>query len=872
MVDNNLPTGTVTFMFTDIEGSTVMVRQFGDTEYSRILERHNEIIRASLQSHGGLEVATEGDSFFAVFSDPAGAIAAGVDIQNALSAERWHGDATIRVRIGIHSGNGVLGAANYVGVDVHRAQRVAAAAHGGQVLISSITAVLVGDRLPTGVSLRDLGRHKLAGFDRPDTLYQLVADGLEPSFPPPTGSVSASRLPDPLSEFIGREEELERGEETLRTHRLVTLTGPGGTGKTRLAIELGRRVDATFDDGAFFIPLATILDPELIASKILESMGLETAAAVSPVTHLQRYLAERDVLLILDNFEHLLEGASLVSTLLGAAPGLKVVTTSRIPLRISGEREFPVPSLDVPDSHVRFGEMGLAPSVRLFASRAAAVRPDFELNQTNIDTVSSIARSLDGLPLAIELAASRMRSLTPEVILERLSNRLLSSSSPDLPERQRSIVNAIGWSYDFLDEPTRELFEKLSVFAGTFSLDHVEAVCGLEEGGDDVLDGMTQLVESSLIHQIESAGTPRFRMLTVIREYGYAALVARGIETEVQDRHAEVFLDLAELADREILTSRQLYWLDRLSTDHDNLRAAIDHSIHHKDVEVALRFAGCLWRFWQIRGHLVEGRRHIEQALALGEGDDKSARAHALTGLAGLMYWQGEWEGTLEPYQEALTLFREVGDDDDVAEALYNLGFPLMYAGELDRAEEYFNESLRLSESRGRKIGVGRAYWGMGEIAVFRQQWADAVTWNKRAADEFIALDAPFDLGWSWFMIAHSFAKDHRSEEAELHLERCLDIFAATTDLSALALIFDSLSLAALRRGDRVRAARMAGAGHRLSADTGVNISEVDTNQFPEMVEFLAHRSDAEEAAYQEGYGYTIEEAISYARGEAPGH
>jgi non-specific serine/threonine protein kinase len=530
-----------------------------------------------------------------------------------------------------------------------------------------------------------------------------------------------------------------------------------------------------------------------------------------------------------------------------------------------------VPSLDVPDANVHFGEVGLAPSVRLFASRATAVRPDFELNQTNIDTVSSIARSLDGLPLAIELAASRMRSLTPEVILERLSNRLLSSSSPDLPERQRSIVNAIGWSYDYLDEPTRRLFEKLSVFAGTFTLDHAEAVCGPEEDGVDVLDGMSQLVESSLIQQIESTGTPRFRMLTVIREYGYAALVARGIETEVQDRHAEVFLDLAGMADREILTSRQLHWLNRLSTDHDNLRAAIDHSIHHKDVEVALRFAGCLWRFWQIRGHLVEGRRHIEQALALGEGDDKHARAHALTGLAGLMYWQGEWEGTLEPYQEALSLFREIGDDDDVSEALYNLSFPLMYAGDLDRAEEFFKESLRLSERSGRRIGVGRAYWGLGEIAVFRQHWADAVTWNKRAAEEFMALDAPFDLGWSWFMLAHSFAKDNRAGEAEPYLERCLEIFAATTDVSALALIFDALSLAALRRGDRVRAARMAGAGHRLSADTGVSISEVDVNQFPEMVEFLAQRSDSDEAAYQEGYGYTVEEAITYARGGAPG-
>lgn len=868
-VDKELPTGTVTFMFTDIEGSTVLVRQFGDTEYTRILERHNEIIRAALAGHGGREVATEGDSFFAVFRDPAGAIAAGVDIQSAVSAERWHPDAKLRVRIGIHSGNGVLGAANYVGVDVHRAQRVAAAAHGGQVLVSSITALLVGDRVPTGVSLRDLGRHKLPGFDRPDTLYQLGADGLEENFPPPTGSVSTSRLPDPLSEFVGREEELERGEETLRTHRLLTLTGPGGTGKTRLSIELGRRVEATFDDGAFFIPLATILDPDLIASKVLEGMGLETAAGIDPVTHLQRYLAERDVLLILDNFEHLLPGASIVSTLLSAAPGLKVVTTSRIPLRISGEREFPVPSLDVPDANVRFSEVGLAPSVRLFASRAAAVRPDFELNQTNIDTVSSIARSLDGLPLAIELAASRMRSLTPEVILERLSNRLLSSSSPDLPERQRSIVNAIGWSYDFLDEPTRRLFEKLSVFAGTFTLDHAEAVCGLEEDGVDVLDGMTQLVESSLIHQIESAGTPRFRMLTVIREYGYAALVARGIETEVQDRHAEVFLNLAEMADREILTSRQLHWLDRLSIDHDNLRAAIDHSIHHKDVSVALGFAGCLWRFWQVRGLLVEGRKHIERALSLEEGEDKIARAHALTGLAGLMYWQGEWQGTLEPYQEALELFRVVGDDADISEALYNLSFPLMYSGDIDGAEECLRESLRLSERIERKIGVGRAYWGLGEIAVFRQQWPEVVDWNKRAAEEFLALDAPFDLGWSWFMVAHGHAKENQSDAAEPYLERTLEIFAATTDLSALTLIFEALSLAALRREDRARAARLIGAAHRLKADTGVAITELDVNQFPEMVEFLNQRSDSDETAYQEGYGCTVEETVAYARGEA---
>ncbi|MGF1616784.1 MAG: hypothetical protein ACFCU2_03090 [Acidimicrobiia bacterium] len=442
----------------------------------------------------------------------------------------------------------------------------------------------------------------------------------------------------------------------------------------------------------------------------------------------------------------------------------------------------------------------------------------------------------------------------------------LASSSTDLPERQRSMVNAIGWSYDFLDEPVRRLFEKLSVFAGTFSLDQAEEACGLDDGSVDVLDGLTALVESSLIHQIESSGTPRFRMLTVIREYGYAALAARGIEAEIQERHAQVFLRLAENAHAEILTSRQRYWLDRLSVDHDNLRASIDHSIHHKNSTVALRFAGCLWRFWQIRGHLVEGRRRTEEALGLADGGDRLALAHALTGLAGLRYWQGDSEGTLHPYREALELFRQFGEGGDVSEALYNMSFPLMYSGDVDGAEEVLEESLEISQRIGRRMGIGRAYWGLGEIAVFRQQWPDVVTWNLRAADVFDSLDAPFDLGWSWFMVAYGYSSQNLSDDAEPYLERCLEIFAGTTDVSALALVFEALSLVALRNGDTTRASRLVGAAHRIKADTGVAITELEINQNPEAQEFLRDMSEADRASYEEGLHYTIEEAVGYAR------
>lgn len=867
MTDHNpaLPTGTVTFMFTDIEGSTRLAQRLGDERFSRVVDRHHALVRRILDENDGVEVATEGDSFFAVFPATPDAVAAAADLQRSVAKEQWPEGVELAVRLGLHTGSAVLGGDNYVGVDVHRAARISAAAHGGQAMTSGVTAQLVGSHLPGGVDLEKLGKYRLADLPGAEELYQLVIDGLRSDFPPPDGVEGLSKLPVVLTDFVGRDGELETGASMLREHRLVTLTGPGGTGKTRLSIELARRVDGEFADGCYFVPLAPINEIDLIPTAILGELGLTTAGTVSPQEHLVRFLRDRETLLVLDNFEQLIEGAPIVSFLLGQAPGLKMLITSRTPLHVMGERELPVPPLPVPSGpEVSVDEIDRWAGVQLFARRAAAVRPNFELSPGNVTTITAIATRLDGLPLAIELAASRMRTLTPELILQRLDNRLLSGAAPDRPARQQTIVDAIGWSYDLLDEPRRRLFEHASVFSGSFGLVEGEAVCGLEDSDMDVLDGLVALVENSLLQQTETSGAPRFRMLTVIREYGYAALSARGEEAALLERHARTYLELAERAEQEILTSAQGEWLSRLTADHDNLRAAFDWAVGRGDASTAQRLVGALWRFWQIRGHLREGRQRAEAALAL-ESDDPWAKARALTALAGIRYWQGDQAGTLPEYSEALELYRQIGNEEEIAEALYNMAFPAAYAADYQRAEELVQESLTISERIGRQIGVGRAYWALGNFAGFREEYDSVFRLSLRAAEELETLDAPYDLGWAWFMVAFGHLRQGNDVQARDYLVRAIEIFAGVKDVSALTLLFANMGVVALRMGDEVAAAKLGGAADRLTADIGVAISEVDMNQFPEFMEFINAGDEVVQAAYAEGRALGLEEAIELA-------
>ncbi|HEU4894428.1 MAG TPA: adenylate/guanylate cyclase domain-containing protein, partial [Acidimicrobiia bacterium] len=800
----HLPTGTVTFMFTDIEGSTRLLADIGDDAYSDILEAHHALMREAIASGGGVEVGTEGDSFFAVFVDPLAAVETASVIQRRLSDPSWRLSEPLRVRIGVHTGQGVLGADDYVGVDVHRAHRISDAGHGGQVVLSEATTNLVEGRLPGEIDIRPLGRYRLAGLAEPVALHQLAITGLDSSFPPLRARRAESMLPKPLTEFVGRGAELATAMTILADHRLLTLTGPGGTGKTRLSLEIAVRAEPNYGDGACFAALAPLSDAGLIPMTILDALGLGTAGGIDPKEHIMRHLADREILMVLDNFEHLPDGAPLVAELLAAAPRLSIVATSRAPLRVSGERELPVPPMAVPDEDSDLDSAGMSDGVRLFVSRAEAVRPGFHLDGENAKAVVGIVQALDGLPLAIELAASRLRSLTPDAVLERLGNQILASQSADLPERQQTMTNAIGWSYDLLGPSLQELFEQLSVFSGTFGLDEAEAVC---RSDIDIVDGMSELVAQSLLRQSSTRGSARFRMLTVIREFAYAALMARGDGDEVLARHASVYTDLAERSEEEILTSNQGMWLQRLTDEQDNLRAAFDHAVVVGDARTALRIAGSLWRFWQIRGFLTEGRARIERALELADGAQDRSRAQALTGLGGIMYWQGEWAEMLGPCQQALEIYRQVGSDEEISEALYNLSFAVGYAADLEEAKSLLRESLGLSERIGRSIGVGRAHWGLANMAVYEEDWNTAVDSLHRSVEVFGSLDAPFDLGWAWFMLAHSNLKMDQVERVRDPLRNSLEIFARVGDISALALILEMVATLLAIEQDRSESA-----------------------------------------------------------------
>jgi predicted ATPase/class 3 adenylate cyclase len=547
-----LPTGTVTFLFTDIEGSTNLARTLGD-RWPPVLAEHHAILRRAVRRHGGIDIRTEGDALFAVFTSALDAVAASAEAQRELATHSWPPDGRVRIRMGMHTGEGSQSVGEYVGLDVHRAARISAAAHGDQVLISEATHALVSDSLPEEVILRDLGHHRLKNFEEPQRIYQLVIRDLSSDFPPIRTLEVPTNLPARLTSFVGRDRELAQIVSLLEAARLVTLTGPGGTGKTRLALRAASEVLDRFPDGVFFVDLAPITDPVLVPSTILTSVGRRGGAGPrSELEVLQIELRDRQILLLLDNFEQVVEAAPAVGAILAAAPAVRVLATSRTPLRLEGERAIALMPLALPDpgEAISPADVRRFEAVALFAERAAAVDPRFAIDEGNAGVIVELCRRLDGLPLAIELAASRLRVLSLSAMLERLDRvlPLLSGGPRDLPDRQRTLRDAIDWSYRLLPTAVAALFRRLCVFAGGFTIASAESVCDPDAGFETgVLDGIEALVDASLVRRSETLGEPdRFEMLQTIREFGLERLREAGETAEVERRHAHHFLDLAE--------------------------------------------------------------------------------------------------------------------------------------------------------------------------------------------------------------------------------------------------------------------------------------------------------------------------------------
>jgi len=748
----DLPSGTVTLVFTDIEKSTRILQALGE-EYEAVLTEHQALVRSVLARRGGHEVGTAGDSFFVVFAQARDAVAFAVEVQHVVLGHAWPERTPLRIRIGMHTGTPALLHGQYVGLDVHRAARISSAGHGGQIILSSATQALVAADLPDGVALRDLGLHRLKDLQAWEHIYQVMQADLPSAFPPLQSlDTLPNNLPRKLTSFIGREREMREVKSAFASSTVLTIVGPGGAGKTRLALQVAADMLAGCLHGVWVVELAPVTDPGQIPQATATALGVREYPGLTLQDSLMEYLGSRELLLLLDNCEHLVAGvAQFVETVLASAPHVRILCTSREPLGIPGERLWRIPSLALPALNRQIDVSVLAQNeaIRLFFERARAVSPTFDLTPTTAPIVARICVRLDGIPLAIELAAARARVLSVEQIAERLDDRfrLLAGGSRTALPRQQTLQAAMDWSYDLLTDPERALLRRLSVFAGGWTLDAAEAICAEDGGaGESVLDLLTRLVDKSLV-EVESGAAPRYRMLETVRQYAWEKLTAADELARFRGRHREWFISLAETAARFLQGPQQRVWLDRMDGERDNFRAAVDGAIE-SEPERALALTAALWRWAYLRGYLSIGADLTERVLRVSVAPSR-ARAEALNGAAVLTNAMGRYARAEELAAETITLAQSLGDPGRAASGRLVLASAALGQGAFARAGAMAEEALAAFRTGGDRWGQALALSVLGDQALNQGDYERAV----HLYDESVGIFREAGDAWG---IAHS--------------------------------------------------------------------------------------------------------------------
>ena len=822
----SLPTGTVTFLFTDIEGSTRLLHELGDA-YVEALAEHRRVLREAFGRHEGVEVDTQGDAFFVVFARASDAVAAANAAQSALAAP-------IRVRMGLHTGEPLITDEGYAGIDVHRAARIAAVGHGGQVLLSQSTRDLVA-----GDSVLDLGEHRLKDLTAPERIYQL-GDG---DFPP-LKSLNQTNLPVQPTPLVGREHELDevltltgRGDV-----RLLTLTGPGGSGKTRLALQAAAELVEDYPGGVWFVPLAAVTDVEFVLPTIATTLGAKDA--------LGDHLRDRATLLVLDNLEHLVETGPRLAELLAASPQLTILATSRERLALAAEHEYIVPQLPMADA------------VELFVARARQLDPRFEAGAS----VAEICLRLDRLPLALELAAARVKVLTPDQILTRLERRLdlLASGPRDLPERQRTLRDTIAWSYGLLDETQRSLFARLAVFPGSFDLDAAEDIAAAD------LDQLQSLVDKSLLRHTRAG---RFFMLETIRDYAVEQLKGTRASDSIQRGHADYFLTLAERAAVELRGPNQTVWLGRLDSEHDNFRSALTWLGGADEAELELRLSIALTRFWYVRGHITEARSWLDKVLSENEvlaataGQPAPLRAQVVTSASAFALIQGDYPEATRLAEESLQLARAHGDTGRIANALSNLGAIALAGGDSKKARPLLEEAVGLSRELDEKPVAARAINNLGDLALTVGEYARAETLFQESLELLRELGDTSNVARSLFNLGAAALQLGQHGRARSRFRESIGLSHKMEDKEDLAWCLEGFAALAVAEEEPDRAARLLGAAGGLLEAMGGEFKPFERLLHEETVVSVRGRLTPHsfDAGWAEGKSLSLEQAVEYA-------
>ena len=924
-----LPQGTVTFLFTDIEGSTRLVEELGP-RYREVLERHQALLRGAFRA--GAEVGTEGDSFFVTFASATEAVVAATNGQRAIAGEAWPEGHRVRVRMGLHTGQARFGAGGYVGFDVHRAARIAAAGYGGQVLLSESTHALVNRDLPDGTTTRDLGPHRLKDLTVPERIFQLVVAGLDADFPAlRTLDTQRTNLPPQLTSFVGRQHELVELQALAREHRLVTVIGTGGTGKTRLMIQAAAELVGERADGAWLVELAPVNDADLIVQAVARGLGIRDDPGRPLVDTVLDFLRTKSVLLLLDNCEHLIgHVAELAEWVLATCPGVSIVATSREALGVAGERVFQTPSLNLPDTpdeadrhsiakDAWFADVRAADAVRLFVDRATAVSPSFALTSADAPAVVEICRRLDGIPLAIELAAARVPLLSVQEIALRLGDRfrLLTGGRRTAMPRQQTLQALIDWSWELLTDDERRLLRRLSVFAGGCSIEAVEEVTRLpaeaQDGSDVSLDVLGRLVARSLV-VVDRSGSTRYRLLETIRQYARDRLVAAGETSKLRNGHLAFYLRMALDAEPALIRSDMVVWLARLDADSDNLRAALDWAFE-EDPVAALRMCVALQIYWRTRS-LAEGLDHLRRAAEMtpnlrAPADDEQTKliARVLAAAANAAWMAGSASVGLPWATEALQIGRSVGDQQALAESLNAMAMTTMFTGEFDGVVEWTEESVRIAEAIGgwsyiAFIESGLSQWEVergdhvaaaarlatattaaersgnpeaiaftalshgrvdgfgGRLADARRSFAKAIDGYEQVGDTGLALVARSDF-------AHALRSNGATDEAVTIYRETLHGWQHAGNRGAIANQLESVGFLAMGKGDDRRATQLLAAAEAIREEASAPMLAFERAEYDAAVATLHQRLDAGtlESAWADGRRLTADEAVAMALG-----